>query len=160
MRSATNVTLALCASLNTALASASTKRQNDLCSTGSVRTAAANKCIDISDFHREISYDIAADIAQRSSQSICSATHGCTRGVHWQIPPWEGNCSNAASYNDVLRALDSQLYKVLGGKVCEAECVRIGKGGEWELHLTIGTNAAAVTNQVSGQYLVDIAGSC
>lgn len=146
MRSTAGVTLALCASLNPALASASSKKTPTV----------DNHCIDITDFHREISYDIAADIAQRSSQSICSATHGRTRGVHWQVPAWEGNCSNAASYDDVLKALDSQLYKVLGGKVCEAECVRIGKGGEWELHVTIGTSAAAVTNQVSGLSILDV----
>lgn len=125
--------------------------QLDLCSANPIDGIKVAQCIEIAAFYREIAYDIAADIAQRASQSSCAAIKGCNRGVHWHVPLPKDGCRHAVSYDDLVTALEAHLHSRLNSAICQAECTKLVKPDGWELDVLFGTMKAAVDGQVSSQ---------
>lgn len=158
MRSAAMLALLLHACVNAAHPSMSPSSspestQPDLCSANTVESMRSAQCVETADFYREIAYDIAADIAQRSSESRCSAIKGCSRGIHWHVPAPKGGCRHDVSYDDLVKALEAHLHSRMDSAVCQAECARLVSPDGWDLHVLFGTMKAAVHGQVSIQPL-------
>lgn len=124
--------------------------QQDLCSLEPIDTAGPERCIAVPVFYRELAYDIAAEIAERTSQLSSSAIKGCSRGIHWHSLPSDGSCLLDAAYDEVLESLDSVLKEMPGRTVCQTECVQLSDSERtWELLLLLGTSESAVLNTVS-----------
>lgn len=152
MRTIALLTLVLHAYVNAAHPSPSTGiAQLDLCAANFGDGVHTNQCIEIADFYREVAYDIAADIAQQSSQSSCSAIKGCNRGIHWHVPVPKEGCWHDVSYDDLVRTLDAHFHDRLDRAVCQAECVKLVTADGRQVDVLFGTMKAAVQSQVSSQ---------
>lgn len=121
----------------------------------------AGVCIAGGAFGSQVVKDIVSGIKSLSDKNNCNSdlaviqVHRDTN-VYWKADEITGSCHTTALAKTIEGALDENIGKKHGKKICDFQCFRLTHGGKWTAYVKFGTDRYLVEHTdcstVSGEY--------